>query len=152
MTSSAPRYSSVRAFLVGAHGQLHGVLADVRRRVDDGELESAVDTLGALRKGLVRCVSFEEAVLFPMVEAGSGMVAPTRVIRDEHRELERIVERMRVALEGGDIAVFYKDFQELNQLLHSHHHNEDQVLYPALELGLSEAQRDELLARLARFS
>ena len=99
--------------------------------------------------GLRRHIGFEEEILFPGFEAGTGMspqAGPTAVMRIEHREIERLLEAIRGALAG--IADPLPLRTELHRVLAAHNMKEEQVLYPMTDRALGPEESDILVSRI----
>ena len=84
-------------------------------------------------KGLRRHIVWEEDVLFPFFEKANGMaMGPTEVLRQEHRMigaiLDRIHEKVRAADPNSD-----QEEAELLAVLGQHNHKEENILYPAID-------------------
>lgn len=92
-------------------------------------------------KGLKRHIVWEEDVLFPLFEQKSGMKdgGPTFVMREEHRRigalLERIHEKVRLADPSSD-----DDEEMLLEILGAHNHKEEKILYPAIDQLINERE------------
>lgn len=92
----------------------------------------------------------EEEVLFPVFQAVSGMppnTGPTAVMILEHREIERALEGIVVALEGGE-AREPAVMGDLLRLLESHNRKEEHVLYPMTDHRLEDGERSLLCKKL----
>ena len=91
-------------------------------------------------KGLTRHIVWEEDVLFPLFEQKTGMSdsGPTAVMRMEHRQikvhLDAIHEKVRVANPDSDASE-----KALLEVLKDHNMKEEQILYPAIDMGLDRA-------------
>lgn len=84
-------------------------------------------------KGLRRHIVWEEEVLFPFFEKASGIsMGPTEVMRQEHRMigaiLDRIHDKVRKADPNSD-----SEEQELISILTPHNDKEENILYPAID-------------------
>ncbi|MBI4060418.1 MAG: hemerythrin domain-containing protein [Elusimicrobia bacterium] len=96
-------------------------------------------------KGLTRHIVWEEDVLFPAFEEKTGMrdSGPTAVMRAEHREikghLDAIHEKVRVADPDSDASE-----NALLSVLKNHNMKEEQILYPAIDMGLDAAGLDAI--------
>lgn len=92
-------------------------------------------------KGLKRHIVWEEDVLFPLFESKTGMqnTGPTEVMREEHRRigalLERIHDKVRKADPSSD-----DDEEMLLEVLGGHNHKEEMILYPAIDQTITEEE------------
>ena len=119
------------------------------------ELFARGDTAGAQASwhdfslGLKRHIRFEEEILFPAFEAGLGMPrknGPTAVMRDEHREIERLIDAIGHAFLGTGAALPLR--VDLQRLLGQHNLKEERVVYPGTDQCLDAEGCDALVARI----
>jgi uncharacterized protein (DUF2249 family) len=114
-----------------------------------GDPEGARPTWSEFSVGLKRHIRFEEEILFPTFEEHVGISpaeGPTRVMRDEHREIERLLEAIGHAFSGGAAALALRE--DLRTLLGQHNLKEEHVLYPGTDRCLDPEERDALVARI----
>jgi uncharacterized protein (DUF2249 family) len=81
------------ASVMGAdHHRLHELWREFEFAVGLCQIDSVHRRLGELSLGLRRYIDLEEAVLFPLLEAQTGMDGggPTAAMRSEHREIEHL--------------------------------------------------------------
>jgi iron-sulfur cluster repair protein YtfE (RIC family) len=85
-------------------------------------------------RGLRRHIVWEEEILFPLFEKKAGMhdEGPTFVMREEHRRIQALLDRIhakvRVADPDSD-----DDEEMLMEVLEGHNLKEEQILYPAID-------------------
>jgi hemerythrin-like domain-containing protein len=77
----------------------------------------------------------EEALLFPAVEAATGMVnaGPTHVMRLEHERMRAVLDQMAAAAGRGDRNQLLDLGDTLHILIQQHNVKEEGVLYPMAE-------------------
>jgi uncharacterized protein (DUF2249 family) len=118
-----------------------------------GDIELAVGLFEDFERGLRRHIAFEERLLFPAFEARSEVPSETgltRVMRQEHREIERLLSELadrfdsRTCWLDGPRAVFH-------EILRDHNRKEELVLYPLTDRLLAPDQRDELVSKIQAF-
>lgn len=113
--------------------------------------------LGELSLGLRRYIDIEEAVLFPLLEAQTGMSGDSGAIgamRSEHRKLGRVAEqldRLRLTRDCATILQIFDQPIEPMALFRSHCRKEEAVLYPLLDLVFGRAEESELLSLIQAF-
>ncbi len=95
----------------------------------------------AFNNGLKRHIIWEEDVLFPLFEEKSGMKGggPTFVMKEEHRRIGAILERIHDKVRQGDSSS-EDDEEMLLEILEGHNQKEEQVLYPAMDQLLTEEE------------
>lgn len=122
------------------------------RAAEDGPV--ARERYAVFARGLRRHIGFEEELLFPAFEEGSGIdpaAGPTAVMRMEHRRIEELLARIEAAIaEPGPAADELR--RELHHVLGEHNFKEENVLYPGTDRLLSEAETDALVRHIQAFS
>lgn len=149
MRTDQATFTTIHSYFVWDHQRLDGQLADLKRRVDRGNLAGARKLLGHYRRGIQRHLQIEESVIFQTVASertGAARVA-TSAVQDDHAKILIPVEEMARALEAEDVAAFRAAYARLAALMPLHNQKEEQALYPVDALvGAAEAER--IVARL----
>jgi regulator of cell morphogenesis and NO signaling len=150
--SSPCKFDSITRYLSWDHDRLDGLLGEVTRWVEAGQLAQAKSLFVAFDEGLRRHIRLEEEILFPLFEARTGTShgGPTFAMRTEHRTIETELKRMRKALEVGDAAEYGGGLAILHTVLGPHNLKEENVLYPTTDDLLGPAERLALVDRLRR--
>lgn len=123
------------------HDRLDELLGTYRRlkRVD---FARAKEAFREFKFGLQRHIIWEETILFPLFEGKTGMreTGPTAVMRAEHREIGRLLEKLhdRVRRQDPDSD---QEEQDLVRVLFAHNQKEEHVLYPAIDRLSTEEER-----------
>ena len=116
--------------------------------MESGDFQKAREAYERFEEVLARHIATEHELLFPLFEARTGLVGPTAVLREEHRQIQAAVEVMSEGLERGDPHVFREGLRSLRAVLRDHSAKEEHVLYPIADRLLSESERTALLPRL----
>ncbi len=131
----------------------HDRLEDIEQRAfvlyAAGEVAGARAAWAEFAFGLRRHIGFEEQILFPAFEQGTGMPAdggPTGVMRAEHRQIEGLIDAIGRALEGEGAPLALRE--ELHRVLGQHNVKEEEVLYPMTDQCLGAQGSDALVARI----
>ena len=99
----------------------------------------------SFKNGLLRHISWEEEILFPVFEFKTGMKdsGPTAVMRREHTLIKKALEALheKVRQHNPDSE---QEEQVLVSLLREHNDKEEQILYPAIDV-MTTAQEKELI-------
>ena len=140
-----------KVFFTAEHRACDALWADleaaVERRDDDGarELWTAFD---------MRCrrhFAMEEEVLFPALEAATGMVGgPMAVMRIEHEQMRRVLDAMASAAQAADFELVADHGDTLLMLVQQHNVKEEGVVY-AMAQAVLAGQWDDLAHRLSAF-
>lgn len=148
MPESAPRREdTVTAYVVAELGCLDGLLEDLAAAVVSGRLSEARALVRRFELALEQHVRVEEDLLLPVFVARTGVDGPAASLRAEHREAERGARLMREALATDDLAGFDDGLRFVRQILPGHN-SKEHILYPAVDMLLSEPERARLMQRL----
>jgi regulator of cell morphogenesis and NO signaling len=119
-----------------------------------GDHQAAGDFYAAFAAGLRRHIGFEEDLLFPAFEEKTGTpptAGPTAVMRAEHREIRKLLERIEAGI--ADAAMPVEELRHRFQaVLADHNLKEEEVLYPATDDLLGEEEADRLVSRIQLYS
>ncbi len=113
-----------------------------------GALPEASDSFDEFASSLNRHIDAEEEILFPAVEALTGQLVPTAVMRAEHAEIRDWLSSAAAALKANDAARFEAAFHALSITLAIHNMEEEYVLYPAADAAVGNHTRDDLVRRM----
>lgn len=132
------------------HDRLDALEAGAFKARDVGEFDQAKAFCSAFAFGLRRHIRFEEELLFPEFEAKAGFspaMGPTAVMRDEHREILQILERIEEAIgeKGSQVDSLRRG---LHTVLGNHNLKEENIVYPGTDQALTPVERDALVARI----
>jgi len=140
------------AYFTGMHRDCDGGWADIETAADAGDDPAVRAGWQRFERGLRRHLAMEEQLLFPAVEAATGMVdaGPTRVMRMEHEQMRAVLEQMAAAMARGDREELLDQGDTLHILIQQHNVKEEGVLYPMAERALCD-QWPELREKLEGF-
>jgi len=132
----------------------HDRLDTLERRafglLESGDAQGARASWEEFALGLRRHIHFEEEILFPTFEAELGFTrdsGPTHMMREEHREIERLLEGLGLAFAGAaEQAPTLR--ADLHNVLGEHNLKEESVLYPLTDQRLDIDERDALVGRI----
>ncbi len=143
----------VNEALAWDHDRLEALEAAAFRARAEGDLAAAFDLYAEFAFGLRRHIGFEEDLLFPAFEAGTGMppaAGPTAVMRAEHRDILRLLDAIELGI--GDAAAPVAPLRaSFHAVLGEHNAKEEQVLYPSVDDLLGRDGADELVRRIQRY-
>lgn len=104
---------------------------------------------GDFRAAMRRHFSHEEEVLFPAFEARTGMAGgPTEVMRNEHQQMNNLMDGMTTALTQRDKDGFLGLSETLLMIMRQHNMKEENILYPMADQALA-GEGEKLLERMA---
>lgn len=137
--------NAITEYLVSDHQHCDELFALAEAAASGKEMDRAPVQafLDAMRQHFKR----EEEVLFPSVEARTGMhMGPTRVMRMEHRQMEELFQDLEGALQWGDRENFLGLAETLLVMMQQHNMKEEQILYPMADQVLNGKQADMISA------
>ena len=145
--------STVTDYLENDHRRLDALLEDALRLNEAESCSEALPPFREFARGLGRHIEVEERVLFPVLESLIGAQAgPMVVMRAEHVEIRRELDRAGDRLEAQDASGARSALRALRHLLSEHNLKEEEILYPtADELVGGPRERQELVERLRSF-
>jgi uncharacterized protein (DUF2249 family)/hemerythrin superfamily protein len=149
------RGRSVNDYLAWDHDRLEAVLAECRSAMNAGSRPEAERRFAEFRTGLLHHIRMEEEVLFPSFDRAIGSEgggSPTVVMRLEHRQIEAILEGIRLlfASESATADRFERLHAELVSVLADHNAKEEHVVYPLTDRTHPASERDELIKKMQR--
>ncbi len=144
------------ASVMGAdHYRLHQLWREFECAVDLCQIDAVHDRLSELSLGLSRYIDIEEAVLFPLIEAQTGMGGGlTAAMRLEHREIERAIvqlNRLHLKKDCATIVQIFDKPVEPMAIFRNHYRKEEAVLYPLMDRTFNHAEETELLSLIQAF-
>jgi hemerythrin-like domain-containing protein len=143
-------FRSLHAYLAWDHHRLDGVLAEVVKKIEDGDVPHALRSLGHYDRGQRRHIRIEEETVFQLYafERTGAARSPKQVMEAEHAQILKELEAMQAALEHEDVATFRAAHARLSGILKDHHRREEEELYPYIDSLLGAAEAEKLVARL----
>jgi hemerythrin-like domain-containing protein len=122
------------------HRRCDGGWEAVETAAEAGDAAATSEYWEHFRQALLRHLAMEEQLLFPAVEAATGMAnaGPTQVMRMEHEQMRGVLAQMSAAVEHGDVDELMDQGDTLNVLIQQHNMKEEGVLYPMAERVLGD--------------
>ena len=116
--------------------------------VQGGDAEAIGQALEVFKKDFLTHFAMEEEVMFPEIEAKTGMtMGPTQVMRMEHEQMRHLIVRMEDALSRGDTEQFLGLSETFMILVQQHNMKEEQILYTMADHVLM-AEGESVLERM----
>ncbi|MCA9667190.1 MAG: hemerythrin domain-containing protein [Myxococcales bacterium] len=124
----------------------------IERAVDDGDTARAHELFEAFHAAMLRHFEMEEQVLFPELEAVTGMhgCGPTEVMRMEHEQMRAVLDGMAASARAGDYESLLDHGDTLLMLVQQHNVKEEGMLYPMAQQQLA-ARWSALATRLSSY-
>jgi iron-sulfur cluster repair protein YtfE (RIC family) len=126
--------------------------AEVEAASEGGGAGNLASAWGRFEQSMRTHMQKEEEVLFPAVEAATGMSGggPTEVMRSEHNQMRGLLDQMAQAFARGDHDELLDQGDTLLMLIQQHNQKEEHILYPMCENAL-DAEWTEIHERLASY-
>ncbi|MFY9270449.1 MAG: hemerythrin domain-containing protein [Candidatus Manganitrophaceae bacterium] len=136
-------------FMAEDHYRLNGVLKEFQSTWEQNR-RKARDLFADFAAGLQRHLAWEEEVLFPLIECRTGMhlPGPSVTMRVEHQQLKTLLATLQeeIRREGKGLPVSTEGLIERFSL---HGKREEEILYPWIEMTLTEKERGEALRKMS---
>lgn len=128
--------------LLGEHGVFYALMEHLEQVVKTSNSLDLIQQLASmLTAALATHADIENALLFSTLESHIGPMGPLAVMRQEHDEIERTLDRVQKA---SDLAEAQQGVLHALQVARDHFAKEEQVLFPMAHQMLDE----ETLTRL----
>lgn len=141
--------TTIFEFMSIDHDRLDAIFGDfknLKRSDPSGAMKLFLD----FKAGLQTHIAWEEDILFPIFERGTGMneAGPTAIMRMEHRQIKDFLGKidqiiLDAGLKGGDEAEI-----SLLQVLEAHNQKEENILYPAIDNLTSVQEKEQAITRM----
>ena len=130
------------------HDRLDGLFKEFQR-LKYTDFPRAKEYFIAFKFGLQRHIIWEEEILFPLFERKKGMVnaGPTFVMRQEHKQISKILEEIHGKVKESDPRTERKE-ELLISTLGLHNVKEENVLYPAIDECTTDTEKEEVFAKM----
>jgi hemerythrin-like domain-containing protein len=132
--------ASLVDYFTSDHRSCDGGWAEVESAAEAGDPAATAAYWQRFQSALLRHLAMEEQLLFPAVEAATGMAnaGPTQVMRMEHEQMRGVLAQMSAAVERADAEELIDQGDTLNILIQQHNMKEEGVLYPMAERALQD--------------
>lgn len=118
------------------------------KRVRENDRDESIGFFHDFKTGLQRHIIWEEDILFPLFEDKSGVKegGPTDVMRQEHRQIKEILEKIHSNLMAS---VYNKKLDtDLYDVLGTHNSKEEEILYPWIDEMINNTEIDEIFEKM----
>lgn len=142
----------IRDFMMWDHERLNGIFEKFRSLLSSSPEEAFADFV-EFKDGLLQHLSWEEELLFPLYQGGIQLhpgadeLEMVTEMRDEHREVRRLLREMVFDLRHHDVRV-REASRLLQSLLRNLEEKEEHVLYNWIDNHASPAEREAVMNRI----
>lgn len=129
----------IRETFAGQHREADALWAELEKAIEAGDTAGAVAKAKAFDANIRAHLEREEQVLFPALEAATGMQGgPTHVMRSEHEQMRGVLDQMAAAAAESNLDGLLDQGDTLMMLVQQHNIKEEGILYPMAEQALSD--------------
>ena len=130
--------NKISDFMANDHRACDALFANAEEHVGNGEWTKGSTNFNAFLAAMQRHFSIEEEILFPAFDKKTGMeMGPTFVMRSEHRQMNKVFDDMRQALDAKDSDTYLGLSETLLMLMQQHNMKEEQMLYQMMDQHLA---------------
>jgi iron-sulfur cluster repair protein YtfE (RIC family) len=131
------------------HDRLDGIFEGFKKLKQD-DIDGAKTLFLDFKAGLEQHIVWEEDILFPIFEEGTGMhdTGPTAVMRMEHRQIRSFLEEIGEKALDGEFEEIDEAEIGLLEVLGAHNQKEENILYPAIDSLTSEQEKEQAITRM----
>ncbi len=124
--------TGIEEFFTGDHRECDAAWAAVESAVGKGDPAKARALWEAFEARMRRHLAMEEEVLFPAIEAATGMrgQGPVSMMRREHEQMRLLLTEMTRRAASGDFQGVLDQGDTLLMVIQQHNAKEEGVLYP----------------------
>jgi regulator of cell morphogenesis and NO signaling len=148
LSSERESGEGVRSYFEKDHDRLDSLFKEFQRlkRID---FVKAKQNFAAFKFGLQRHIIWEEEILFSLFEQKTGIsnAGPTFVMRQEHKQIGKILEEIHSKVKAADPAS-EREEEALISILGLHNMKEENVLYPAIDECLNEMELEDVFVKM----
>ncbi len=140
---------SISDYYAADHDRLDG-LFKTYQQLKRSDFSKAKEAFVGFKFGLQRHIIWEEDILFPLFEKKTGMnpnMGPTAVMRTEHRQIKTALEAIHTQVAKGSPETD-RDEKTLLTVLTEHNVKEENILYPAIDRLVTEAETAEIFQKM----
>jgi hemerythrin-like domain-containing protein len=150
MTTATTPSAGPLAYFTSDHRACDELWAEVEAAVERGDASAARAAFTRFDAATRRHLDMEEQVLFPELEAATGMtMGPTRVMRAEHAQMRGLLDQMARAADR-DVDALVEHGDTLLMLTQQHNMKEEGIVYPMAQAHLGDDWAP-IAARLAAY-
>ena len=131
------------------HDRLDNIFEEFKSLKKD-DMNRAKTLFLDFKAGLQKHIVWEEDILFPIFERGTGMhdTGPTAVMRMEHRHIKNFLEEIGEKILVGELEGIDEAEIGLLEVLGSHNQKEENILYPAIDNLTSEQEKEQAIKKM----
>ena len=141
--------TTILEFMSVDHDRLDEIFTGFKKLKED-DLDEARTLFLAFKAGLLRHIDWEEDILFPIFEEGTGMrdAGPTAVMRMEHGHIKNFLEVIGEKVLAENLEGLEEAEIGLLEVLGSHNQKEENILYPAIDNLTDEQEKEKAIEKM----
>lgn len=148
---------SIGSFLSADQRRLYTLWRDLLKSFESCRFDRIRRRAAEFSLGLHRRIRLEEGILFPAFEERARLapdLSPTALMRLEHRQIEKVLDRIGSLSEARDCVSALQAWDmdvEPDPLFLSHDGKEEMILGPVMERAFSAEELGEVLSEMQSF-
>lgn len=141
--------TTIFEFMSTDHDRLDNIFEEFKN-LKKNDISGARRLFLDFKAGLQAHIVWEEDILFPIFERGTGMhdTGPTAVMRMEHRQIESFLEEIGEKLLAEGMEGVNEAEISVLEVLGSHNQKEENILYPAIDNLTSEQEKEQAIEKM----
>ena len=141
--------TTILEFVSADHDRLDNIFEEFKA-LKHNDIDRAKTLFLDFQTGLQQHIVWEEDILFPIFEQGTGMrdTGPTAVMRMEHRQIKHFLEEIGEKVLTGELEGIDEAKIGLLEVLGAHNQKEENILYPAIDNLTSEQDKEKAIQRM----
>lgn len=145
--------TTIFEFMSTDHDRLDNIFEEFKN-LKKNDISAARRLFLDFKAGLQAHIVWEEDILFPIFERGTGMhdTGPTAVMRMEHRHIKKFLEEIGEKVLAGEVEGIEEAEIGLLEVLGAHNQKEENILYPAIDNLTSEQEKEQAITRMTEMT
>lgn len=142
------RTNRIKDHMIRDHDQLNRALEEFQQ-IKNKDPAEAWELFLEFKIGLLRHIAWEEEILFPLIECRTDMhmPGPTALVRIQHQQIKALLEQITDQIIRREESTENLE-KSLIDLLTIHSEEEEKILYPWIEMTLTEADQEAALNQM----
>jgi len=144
---------TILGFMSANHAELDSIFDEFKKQ-QRNDIDKAKRLFHNFKVGLQKHIVWEEEILFPIFEEKAGMRGngPTAVMRMEHLQIKKFLDEIHTKLLEKELEGIDRLESDLFELFHAHNQKEENILYPAIDNLLTNAETEKAFNKMANIS
>ena len=131
----------ISTYMTADHRRCDEAFSELEKQVIEKRYDDLDALFGSFKKDFLDHFRMEEEVMFPDIEARTGMQGgPTQIMRMEHEQMRQVISQMEEDIKRGDYDHFLGLSETFMILVQQHNMKEEQILYNMADQVLGDVE------------